>query len=278
MPKTMIRLFLALPIVAALAACDAIRLNGLNDDFVAYSAESVEFNRQLGKGDLSQTEFDSLISQTRMKFAENGDKALEYARETDSLANRVSFLGVAMRNYLSSGPIAETKVPDLAEQGIELCQRDELKGENAQPVTCGYFHIGPHQAVANEAKRELDQLVQKAERDRVPGGPRPLTAEDGERLHRAFLQFIAQIQAIDEAMLEIDIENAGPDFEMAISRQKIRIFCNAHTALFRFPDVVDSGANWDQVERENESKSALARMQEVLGIESPHATCDQQRL
>jgi len=148
MTRTTLRSAFGLFCLAALAACGSVDLIELNNNFTELSRQTAEAERSLDTGAIDRVEYENLVEVNRVSFEENGDRAVAAAGEADSPRQQVSFLNLAVRSYLSSGPAADTKIPDLAEQGIELCADEALQGLNALPVTCGYFHIGSAQAVS----------------------------------------------------------------------------------------------------------------------------------
>ena len=273
MANSISRACLSLFLVAVLSACGSVTLIELNNDFARLSEQAADAERRLRDGDLGAIEFATLIEVNRLSFAQNGDKAVDAAADAGSPQSRASFLNLAVRSYLNSGPIADGKIPDLVDQGISLCQAPDLQGLNALPVTCGYFHIVTAQAINNEALRLLETLSNKAIANRDSAEEGPLSADDGLALQGAFDTFIEQISQIDEAGAVVDLANADPRFEDALERQKTIFFCNAFDALFRYDDVVESGPDWDREAARAESAARLSQAQSSLAIPSPDSAC-----
>jgi hypothetical protein len=274
MTITTLRSAFGLLCLAALAACGSIDLIELNNNFTQLSQQSAEAERSLRDNEIDRVQYETLVEVNRVSFEENGDKAVEAADEAATLRQQVSFLNLAVRSYLNAGAPADTKIPDLAEQGIELCADEDLQGLNALPVTCGYFHIVSAQAVSNESLRDLDALAVKAAANPPGSGP-PLSAEDAAVLQRAFNRFLAQIGEIDKAAAEIDLANADPQLAVAIERQKVIFYCNAFDALARYGDTPPTGPDWDRAAALSADKTTLDSTRQALGIADPFSACGQ---
>jgi hypothetical protein len=272
MTRTTLRSAFGLLCLAALAACGSIDLIELNNNFTQLSQQSAEAERSLRAEEIDRVEYENLVEVNRVSFEENGDLAVEAAGEADSPRQKVSFLNLAVRSYLNSGPAADTKIPDLAEQGIELCADEALQGLNALPVTCGYFHIVSTQAVSNEALRDLEALAVKAAA-KPPGSGPSLTAEEAAILRRAFDRFLSQIGQIDKAAAEIDLANADLQLAAAIERQKLIFYCNADDALALYPETPPAGPAWDRAAALSEDDERLSSTQQALGIADPFSAC-----
>lgn len=271
MTRTMLRSALGLLFLAATAACSSIDLIELNNNFAQLSQQSAEAKRSLHAEEIDRVQYETLVEVNRVSFEENGDMAAEAAGEADSPRQKVSFLNLAVRSYLNSGPRADTKIPDLAEQGIELCADKALQGLNALPVTCGYFHIVSAQAVSNEALRDLEALAVKDEENPGPGPS--LTAAEGAVLRQSFDRFLSQVGEIDKAAAEIDLANADPQLAAAIDRQKLIFYCNAEDALALYPETPLTGPAWDQEKAFSEDDERLSSVQQALGIADPFTAC-----
>jgi len=272
MTRTTLRCAFGLLWLAALAACGSVDLIELNNNFTELSRQTAEAERSLDTGAIDRVEYENLVEVNRVSFEENGDRAVAAAGEADSPRQQVSFLNLAVRSYLSSGPAADTKIPDLAEQGIELCADEALQGLNALPVTCGYFHIVSAQAVSNEALRDLEALAVKAAA-KPPGSGPSLSVEEAAVLRRSFDRFLSQIGQIDKAAAEIDLANADPQLGAAIERQKLIFYCNADDALALYPETPTAGPAWDRAAALSEDDERLKSTQQALGIADPFSAC-----
>lgn len=273
MPMTYARVSFALFLVAVLSACGSATLIELNNDFARLSEQAANAERQLRDDDLSDIEFATLIEVNRLSFAQNGNRAVVAAEEASSPQSRASFINLAVRSYLNSGPVADDRIPDLVEQGTSVCKAPELQGLNALPVTCGYFHIVTPQAINNEAQRTLEALARKAIANRDSAEDGPLSADDGIALRGAFDLFIGQISEIDQASTKGDLASVDPRFKDAIARQKLIFFCNAVDAFVRYDDVVPTGPEWDRNVAIADSARDLRQAEARLGITSRHDAC-----
>lgn len=273
MPMTYARVSFALFLVAVLSACGSATLIELNNDFARLSEQAANAERQLRDDDLSDIEFATLIEVNRLSFAQNGNRAVVAAEEASSPQSRASFINLAVRSYLNSGPVADDRIPDLVEQGTSVCKAPELQGLNALPVTCGYFHIVTPQAINNEAQRTLEALARKAIANRDSAEDGPLSADDGIALRGAFDLFIGQISEIDQASTKGDLASVDPRFKDAIARQKLIFFCNAVDAFVRYDDVVPTGPEWDRNVAIADSARDLRQAEARLGITSRNDAC-----
>lgn len=264
---------LALLVALALGACESVNLIELNGNFAQLSAQAADAERDLNERRISDADYDTLIEVNRESFAVNGDMAVEAAGEAETPRSKASFLNLAVRSYLRSAALRDRRIPDLAQQGRDLCRGAAFQGVNDLPVTCGYFHIVEVQAVANEATRRVTELSRKARNNRGPGDPPPLSAEEGRDLDAALNLLLDQVDAIERAKAGIDFDNADPKFKAVIPRQKVFFFCNADEALARYPDVVKSGPDWDRDARRQEAEARLDSVEADLGITSRSHAC-----
>lgn len=272
MLKKTLQLGLGVLVIAALSACESNKLIDLNNNFVLLSKQAAEADRSHEDGILNDVEHESLIEVNRMSFAENGDLALEAAGAADSLRSEASFLNLAVRSYLQSGAVADSKIPGLVQQGLEVCKDPDLQGLNGLPVTCGYFHIVIPQAINNETLRTVEALNRKALANQVDGGPRPLTATDGQALTDAFDRFLAQIDAVEAVRNQIAFGDADPRFAQAVQRQKQIFFCNAFGTLALFGRA-ESGPDWDREAARSIAQMRADAAETVVGFESPSSEC-----
>lgn len=272
MLKMTLRLGLGVMVAAALSACGSVNLIDLNNNFAQLSAQAADAERRHDGGALNDVEHESLIEVNRQSFAENGDMAVEAAGEADSPRSKASFLNVAVRSYLQSGAVGDSKIPDLVDQGLEACKDPSLQGLDGLPVTCGYFHLAIPQAINNETLRSVEALNRKAVAKQVSGGPRPLSAADGQALNEAFDRFLAQIEAIEAAREKIALGDADPRFAQAIQRQKQIFFCNAFSTLALFGRA-ESGPDWDREAARSAAQARSDAAEGSVGIETPSAEC-----
>lgn len=273
MKNTILRFGLGVLLIACLAACGGRELIKLNDQFDMLTEKAVDVEQRLREGELDQTEYNALIGENWQSFAENGDRAVNASGEDDSPQGKASFLYLAVRSYLGSGPIADTKIPDLVRQGIELCNTTEMQGLNALPTTCATFYFATAQAISNEAQRTVAELSRQSQLNASSDGAPTLTAEDGLALRAAFGLFIAQIEEIDRAVDSVDQTNVDPAFLSALGERKVVFFCNAVKTRAHFDDVVETGAGWNLEATLEESLEEVRQAQAALDIGSPSNTC-----
>lgn len=255
----------------ALGACQSATLIELNRDFVTLSQQQAEAKRLNDQGVLGSTDYGSAVEGYQAEFAKNGQKAEESAKRAETPQNKASFLNVAVRSYLKSGPQGDFKIPDLAEQGLEQCASEEMQGLNALPVTCGYFHVVVPQAVNNETVRDIAPLQRKAKR--VRKSSEFLVADEGKRLEIGFGTFLDQIDALERARPNIDWDNVDPAFQEVFEGQKRIFFCNAWDTRRYFSDVVETGPGWNREEAKSRTGTRLEQTQQLAGVTQPSADC-----
>jgi hypothetical protein len=272
-----LRTVLGLVLITALGACEATSLMELNTNFDQLVEQAEEHETLISPSSKNaienEMEYAMLMEVNQESFAANGHAALAAAEETDDPRNEASFLNLAARSYLKSGPVAEARVPDIAERGISLCKTDAFKGLNALPVTCGYFHIVVPQAVANKINRDLLSLARKARDNREISDTPPLSANDGRLLQNSIRDVLLEVEQIEKAEPLIDLKNSDPRFARAIDRQKLILFCNANGAIGYFKEVVERDQDWERTGARTSSQQFLDKARSRLGIKDPAVTC-----
>ena len=232
-------------LIGGLTACESATLIDLNKDFVTLMQQTEEAKQLHRSRVLDTTNFDSAIEGFRVAFAETGKKAVESANKAETPQNKASFLNVAVRNYLKSRPVGDTKVPDLAKQGIAACTSKDIRGLKALPVTCGYFYIVVPQAISNEWQRKVTVLQRQAEELRKP--PRKfLTSAQGKQLQEAFGRFIGQLDALETTAQKIDWTNADKKLREGFNRQQDIFLCNARGAHLLLTHARKTDGTWDR--------------------------------
>ena len=266
-----LRFVAAAGLCVALAACESVTLIELNRDFVSLSQQEAEAKRLNDQGVLGFADYQAAVEGYQAEFAKNGKKAEESAEQAETPQNKASFLNVAVRSYLKSGPLGDFKIPDLAEQGLEQCSSEEMQGLNALPVTCGYFHLVVPQAINNETVREVAPLQRKAKRIRPSGGF--LDAEEGKQLESGLGTFLDQVDALERASPNIAWDNVDPAFRKVFERQKRIFFCNAWDTRRYFSDVEETGPGWNREEAKDRTGTRLRESQQLVGVTQPSADC-----
>lgn len=253
---------LAALLISALTACASTTLLELNQEFVNLTQQTEQAKSLKEVGDLDAADFESVIQGYRAAFVENGKRAEDSARKAKTAQNRSSFLNVAVRSYLKSGPLGESRIPDLAEQGIRECASKAMQGLNALPVTCGYFHVVVPQAVNNELSRKLVILIKKEEMLR--GNGIQLSVNDGKALRAIIDQLLEQVDALNNAHNKIIKTDADPDFEKFVVNQQHIIFCNAEDAQLLINQTVKIGDDWNRKAVLAETKNLLSDVRQTL--------------
>lgn len=276
MRDVVLRLCFGALIIVGLAACQSATLIDLNREFVSLVQQTEEAKRLHRSGVLDTPNFDAAIEGYRVAFAETGDKAADAAGKAQTPQNKASFLNVAVRSYLKSGPFGDAKIPDLVAQGHKECSAKGMQDLKALPVTCGYFYIAVPQAVNNEWQREVVVLQRRAKDLRTPPR-RYLTASEGQRLKRAFAAFIGQLEAIETGTREIDLTNADQRLRAVIYRQQDIFLCNARSTRLLLDDVVKKDGPWEReaikAQLKQEEKAWVDKLT-TRAVKFPRDTCD----
>ena len=252
-----IRLLAAGLLLALLGACGAATLIQLNTTFVDLSKNNSDLESMRKSGGLAELNYEAAVEGLRQRFAENGDAAVDAAKKADKAAAKVSFLNVAARSYLESGPVADGKIPTISDEGRTLCQGDELKGLNALPTTCGYFYIVDAQAISNEQTRSQKALVRAAAAARAKGGE--LSVESAKRIVATFRGYGEARKVLAGGEGKIDWVNASPELRTVFLRQQDLIYCNAADVPLLLPDAPQTGPDWDRHKADEEMTAALGQ-------------------
>ncbi len=259
----------AIGMAMLLSACESSTLLELNSNFVALSeAHVASASRLRGDNGPDAASFSAAFENVQVAFAENGDKAVVAAKMAESAQMKVSFLNIAVRSYLKSGPVADHKIVDLTRQGIGLCKTEALSGLNSLPVTCGYFHLVGPQAVANAELRSVKFLESKAKRldvlrqaNRLEKEKAKLSISEGIELDKSARSILDQIESLDKSRNKINWDAVDPNFKIIFDRQSDIFICNASDIAQYIKRFVRKNSAWD---REKAKESITERMNSLL--------------
>lgn len=239
------RLRLATVVLALLLmGCESARLLNANQQFTSLMQQEAQAKQLLNDQTLDETAYDSALEGLRVEFAENGDVAATAARSATTDQSKASLFNVAARSYLKSGALADSKIPAIADEGLDACSR--MSGLETLPTTCGYFFVVVPQAVSNDWTRQVDAVKRRA--NALPNDG-TLSVEDGKLLVRAAEGLFGQLDALSSAEQKID-RNAGENLTKSIHIQEDKIFCNARSALISLRLVVETGEGWNRTNEE----------------------------
>jgi hypothetical protein len=244
-----------------LAGCESTSLIGANQEFVSLVERSEQAKALQATGEVDETNYALTMDALRQSFDANGRAAEAMAARTPDQNTRASFLNVAVRSYLKSGPLGEGKVPGLAEAGWQTCQSGSPPVMTMLPTTCAYFLVVTPQAVQNAQVRELAELRSRIRAARSSGGA---PVEDARALENLFVSLIRQVETLDERAASGAFSNANPRFLEAVYRQQDIMYCNADDARLAVLDMPESGEGWSRAEVEAGMKRDLDRVKGKL--------------
>jgi len=259
----MLRPALVLAFALALAACEGVQLNRSNDDFVDLSRESAAARLAYENGELDPDAFAALTESFQLRFAANGDEAAKSAEAADDPASAVSFYSAAVRNYLKAGALRDTRIPGLADDGIALCARPEMKGLNGLPTTCGYLNFAKGQAISNQWERVRAPIVGRAAAARQSQAFLP--ARDGRSLAEAVQGYAIALDALADGYGAVDWPVVDPGLEPWYRRQQERVYCNAADAILLLDDVVEADGAWSRADAQTRAQDTLDAKVAELG-------------
>jgi hypothetical protein len=233
-----------------LLGCASVNLINANQEFTSLMQQAAQAERLLNDHTFDQASYESAMEGLQLAFANNGDVAVKAAAAATTDQSKASLLNVAARSYLKSGPVAETKIPAIADEGLATCSR--LSGLDALPTTCGYFHIVVPQAINEDWARQVDAI--KA-REPMFAGQQPLSVADGKLLVRATEAFFAQLDALSSVENKLDLASAGEGLTKVFYNQQNIFFCNAQSALISLRLVVEAADGWNRAAEESRLRS-----------------------
>ena len=245
-------ILIGIVIVLVIAGCSSMKLLDSNKEFVSLMQNSAEAKRLHDTGIIDPVAYESIKEELKAAFATNGDRAVKAAKEAKTDQSKASLYNVAVRSYLKSGGVRDQQILTTASNGIDACSR--LKGLDALPTTCGYFHIVIPQAVSNEWQRKVDIIKRK--QNNLANGER-LVAEDGKILIAAARGYLAQLQALEDAKPKIDFASAGEHLETSFRTQQDILFCNSQSTLISLRLVISTGDDWNKEQEQGQARELM---------------------
>lgn len=248
--------------VAVLSACQTATLIQLNDAYANLKRNETVARTEMEKGILDPAAGEAVLESVRTGFVEYGDKAIESAEEASSPGMKAQFLNIAARNYLSSRPLADKKVPDTSEQGRNTCALESGAVANGRPTTCGYFHFVDALAVNNESTAEIQTVLSKL-RNEPPGTK--LSAADGKELLAASVNIQSAFDTLTGAKAAIKWGDTSIDFHNYYYRQQDIFLCNVYDVVnITTTNVFDEDGDWKAADAITELERRECEMMEPL--------------
>jgi hypothetical protein len=255
------RLKSALAVVAlgaSLAACDSIRVDQLDREFVDIYKAKVGFQEQQGMFGIPEG--------VDQQFAELSDQALAEAGKLgdDKIHQKIGFLRVAAFSAWQAGPKGKPNAPAIA--GNTACMALEKTPNRAQmPRDCAIIRIAEPLARKDNLSRELAEYL--ALQSTPNGAPKDIWKP----------RLIGMVEGLSCQTLKMTRERqravAKPipsSFWQRVDRARLNAFCDARNARAEFAKLtLDDGEN----RKNRQAIEGFRKLLPLMKESYPSGTC-----